>query len=142
MVVGCGSLYEPQMQAHWVTWVGSHPQTHHMSTSPSSGCESATHTGACTCNLRRGQNDPSSNVKSRHVHSACACMLIAQCLLPCSSTSNNARPSLVSCAAALYSTAPSHHRLLGVAKEASFEEIQDARNYLFEVRLIFWVNFM
>ena len=25
-------------------------------------------------------------------------------------------------------------RLLGVSKEASFEEIQDARNYLFEVR--------
>lgn len=25
-------------------------------------------------------------------------------------------------------------RLLGVSKETSFEEIQDARNYLFEVR--------
>jgi hypothetical protein len=27
-------------------------------------------------------------------------------------------------------------RLLGVSKEASFEEIQDARNYLFEVRCL------
>ena len=30
-------------------------------------------------------------------------------------------------------TTPHTHRLLGVTREASFEEVQDARNYLYEV---------
>lgn len=92
------------------------------------GCGSATHTGAllqasaagCDAVVERGALWPRARQPSDDSVDGGSCLMhtLTRSLLRCM------------CMAARVAA----RRLLGVSKDASFEEIQDARNYLHEVR--------